>query len=108
MDNSQKELNEWREMFFATMIPDEYKPEGSQTLWPNPWSQEVAMCAFLIHNLRQMVKPKSQDDVHLICKQINDLCSSIYQNGVDHDGNGLIKNMASMKQLFIENNSFPS
>jgi len=50
-----RELKEWRDLLAATMVPDELKPEGEQTLWPNPWSQDVAMVAHLIHTMRQQL-----------------------------------------------------
>lgn len=101
----KEELNEWRDMFFATMIPDEYKQKGEQILWPNPWSQEVAMCAFLIHNLRKALQPKSKEEIDLLHSKINEICSQIYQNGADHDEKSGLKNIEAMKRLLTENTS---
>lgn len=47
------ELADWRALHGATLLPDELKPEGEQTLWPNPWCQDVAMVAHLVHTMRQ-------------------------------------------------------
>jgi len=105
LDSKEEELNEWREMFFATIIPDEYKQNGEKTLWPNSWSQEVAMCAFLIYNLRKAIQPKSKEDIDLLHSKINEICSKIYQNGADHDEKSGLKNIEAMKLLLTENTS---
>lgn len=49
------ELADWRALHGATLLPDELKPEGEQTLWPNPWRQDVAMVAHLVHSNRQQL-----------------------------------------------------
>ena len=52
-NDERAELLEWRALFEAAMSLDSLKTGDEQTLWPNPWRQEVAMLAYLIHTLRE-------------------------------------------------------